>query len=295
MAKKWYKGGALKKISPAKGLHIATSKIIGKLNSWDLLPMGEKIRKIRELTAALHKPPAGGEYRFLSLAPRDELQEISRILRSRLIAENTNLRDMKSVFSHWQVDLSRIGVTPEKISYPHGTNWLAAGKERLHTPLHPAHGLYYFSSPVMASWYEKNVLKKDLIPSRLPPAPQLIELIHSKKAFGLARMPIEKGSARIELVQPLVFYRKDIRSRLVRGKEGTARTLPLENPDLLILYAQLKEAKLGDAKVVRVHSGVPSKKLPFDRIYDRIGKLSHPLDFMEDRGARAVFRPRARK
>jgi hypothetical protein len=115
-------------------------------------------------------------------------------------------------------------------------------------------------------------------------------------------------TAEIILIQPLVFYKKALakgaggttllgipfstRELLERsGKKGTARTVPLENPDLLLFYGQLKEAKKLGAKTVTVHGHyADEKKQPFRGMYDRIAELSHP--FEPDRlrySLRAVF------
>ncbi len=67
--------------------------------------------------------------------------------------------------------------------------------------------------------------------------------------------------------------------------------MPLANPDLLLFYAQLKEAKNIGAKTATVyrHPSV-DKAHPFKVIYDRIAKLSHPHDANDLRYARhAVF------
>lgn len=269
MAGRWKKEGAR-----PMGAREVRLKLDGKLKAWDLLPIGEKIGKMEALLSALGNPQERrGKFGFLAFAPPEELARNGEYLRGRLLAEKGSLERMKEAFSRWGIDLGKINLSAEDISHPNKTRWYE----------HPGHVLYYFYSPGMARWYERVVEKRDLQPSYWQPLPDIRDVIGRRKAFGLGRMYREgKGTATIGLVQPLVFYKKEPLAGEARGKMGTPHRVPLANPDLLMLYAQLKEAKEQNAKVVNVKEEFrdvygAKDKPPFLKIYDRIAELSHPF------------------
>lgn len=302
MALKWRKRGALK-----AGIEIRR-KIEGKLHSWDFLPIGKKIANIEALLSAARKPVgARGEFWFLRLAKEMELEKTGKLLEERLAGERKSLEDMKSVFSHWQIDLGKIGLKPEDISHPHKTRWWTCR----------GRNLMMFTSPGMAKWYEENVEKKRMQPSLQKPEQDTMKIVGKKKVFGFGRVWLYRGGrclgsipplhgidvigralyrlrppdAEISLVQPIVFYKRTWEQK---GKPNTARTLPLANPDMLLLYAQLKEAKKIGARTVRVEGKYAD--VPYSFIYDRIAKLSPPFGPEEAEvhtSTRAVFRRRA--
>lgn len=282
MAGKWEKKGA--KIT---GMEQVNRKVEGKLHDWDFLPIGQKIGKIESLLSALKSP--SGEFKFLSLAGPDGLKGIESRLAERLKAERHSLDDMKRVFEHYGVDLGKAGVRPEDISHPHGTK----------LSLHKEHGLLLFTSPSLEKWYEKNVQAQNLQPSLQAPPREVLAAIRREKAFGIGRMSaygkllryLPRRSVDVELIQPLMFYRT---KGLVEGAGGTKMAVPLQNPDLLLFYAQLKKAKELGAKTVRVlnfpqytmaRSLVEGKpvfkkeeivyhKMPYRSIYQRIMRMS---------------------
>ncbi len=279
MTEKWHKAGAR-----ITGREQVERKVDGRLHAWDFLPIGEKIKKLEEFAAAAKGTP-GGEFRFLSLVPRGELGKIAGRVEERLADERRNLEDMKRVFTWWNVDLGKLKLKPEQISYPHGTKWW----------YHEGHDLLMFTSPAMARWFEENVRGKKLQPSQAAPDEELVRAINRKNVFALGRVhtSFKQGVADIKLVQPIMFY-KSLGGGL--GKPGTGRRVPLENPELLLLYAQLVEAhKLGASKAV-VHRAVPDyleESSPIYKIYERIGKTSRRFrPETEGKTVSAVFKRR---
>lgn len=286
MAGKWKKAGAR-----ITGVGQVERKLEGKLHDWDFLPIGQKIGKMESLLSAIKSP--SGKFKFLSLAGPEELKEIESRLAERLKAERHSLDDMRGVFEHYGVDLGKVGLKPEDISYPHGTKW----------SLDKEHGILLFSSPSMARWFEKNVMARGRQFSRVGPGPLLTAAINRERAFGLGRMStygrflryLPRKDIKIDLIQPLVFYKT---TGIVLGKEGTAQELPLSNPDLLLFYAQLREAKNLGARKVRVanlpkytiskqiaktkkgekvtsvRGEIHYSKMPYRKIYQRIMQMS---------------------
>ncbi len=275
MAGKWKKAGAR-----VTGAEQVERKLEGKLHDWDFLPIGQKIGKMESLLSALKSP--SGEFKFLSLAGLEELMGIESRLAERLKAERHSLDDMREVFEHYGVDLGKAGVRPEDISYPHETEW----------KLHKEHGLLVFKSPATAKWIEDNMGKGGLQPSHERPPEEIVGLVGREKAFGFGKLSayekfmkyFPRKSVDIHLIQPLVFYKRIGETRW--GQKGTSRAIPLENPDLLLFYAQLREAKGLGAKKVRVLNFpkyVPFRgkmvdpgyvNMPFRRIYQRINQMS---------------------
>lgn len=326
MAAKWKKPSA--PATKGQALRSAESKIKGKLHDWDFLPIGKKIENLETLLSAVKNPVARTrEFGFLSLVEQKKLGKFEGVLSKRLRDERKSLEDMKAVFSHWGIDLGKAGLGPEDISYPHRTKWWRGKQE-----------LLLFSSPAMAKWYDENLGKHyqpsraapdEWVQSAIrkgkafglgriyvegkgiaPKAMQGQPLAAVNKLVARFHPP----TAEITLIQPLVFYKKAIkgadeailaglpfrtRELLERGGvKGTARTVPLANPDLLLLYAQLKEAKNLGAKTATVYRHPSADKAhpfkvmahPFRVIYDRIAKLSHPHDASDLRYAmHAVF------
>lgn len=306
MAKKWRKTGARlfgeKEIAPKVG---GTLRKIKRLpDEWDLLPMGEKIAKIETLISATKNPEAHGrEFKFLAHAGKEELDKVSAHLKGRLASEKKSLEDMKGVFSHWGVDLGKLGLKPEDVSFPHGTQWSITPAEFTNWDT------MLLSSPAMADWYIRNVGRKGLQASKNPMGLWYNKRIEAEKAFGLGQIAyrtswVGERTAHINAIQPLIFYKRAIKgmtaagtSLVKSGKEGTAHTVPLKHPDILILYAQLKEAREKGASMVRVYGGGEYvADPPYKKIYDRMGKLSRPfvLERRLDRTS-AVFTPAAKK
>ncbi len=242
MAVKWRKAGAL--ATREQALRSAESKIKGKLHDWDFLPIGKKIENLDALLSAVKNPAARTrEFGFLSLVDQKKLGKFEGILSKRLKDEKKSLDDMKSVFSHWGIDLGKAGLRPEDISYPHKTRWWRARKE-----------LLLFSSPSMAKWYDENLVGKNLQPSRSAPEEWVRDAVRKGRAFGLGRIYVDgKGiapkampkqpmatinklvarfhppTAEITLIQPLVFYKK-----VIKGTDATILAgLPFRTRELL--------------------------------------------------------------
>jgi hypothetical protein len=278
MAEKWHKAGAR-----IIGREQVERKLEGKLRDWDFLPMGEKIRKLEGLASAARAAAPRGEFRFLSLVPTGELRKIAERVDERLAGERGNLEDMERVFSRWGVDLGKARLRPGYISHPYGTRWW----------YHEGQDLLMFTSPAMARWYEKNILKRGYQPSQVAPDAELVRAVDKNRvfAFGRVHTAFKPGVADIKLVQPLVFY-KALGGGL--GKKGTERALPLKHPELLLLYAQLKEAeKLGASKAT-LHKVFPSwveSDTSIPRIYENIAKTSQRFrPETEGKTVSAVFR-----
>lgn len=303
---KWRKAGArpFGKGEAALKAEGTLRKIKRLPNEWDFLPMGEKISKIEILVSATMNPEAHKkEFRFLAHARKEELGKISAYLKERLASERKSLEDMKGVFAHWGVELGKLGLKPEDVSFPHGTRWKIEPAEFTNWDT------MLVSSPSMARWYAGTVSKKGLQPSKSPLGSWHNRMIEDEKAFGMGQMAY-KGSllggrtVHISAIQPLVFYRRggakktEVGTPLVKsGKEGTAHTIPLKHPDMLILYAQLKEAMERGVSMVRVYGGGEHVvNPPYKKIYNRLEKLSQPFDPREE-GMRtsAIFIPSGKK
>lgn len=277
------------------GLRQALNKINGTLDSWDYLPMGEKVGRIKTLHSALSGLSSGAISEFprefgyripTNALDKERWAGIVEHVKKRLDAENENLRDMKNVFSEWGVELGKIklkvmdkrgkilGNAPlrvEHVSYPYGMNWR----------MHPEKDdLMTFSSPVLSRWYERRVLNRQLQRRRHPfksaPSGGVVELINERKAFGIGELNVDPKTnrARIGFVQPLKFFQ----TRL-RDEEKTVIKPPLEHPDILMLYGMLKEAKTHDAREVHFWDIFrPDDERNFKEIYRRILQLAKPTD-----------------
>lgn len=302
----WRKAGARpfgeKEIAPK--VEGTLRKIKRLPDEWDFLPLGEKIRKIETLISAIKNPEARGrEFKFLAHTKGEALESARKKLDERLASERKSLEDMKTVFSHWGVDLGKLGLRPEDVSLPHGTRWSITPAEFTNWDT------MLVSSPAMADWYLRTVGKKGLQPSKNPMGPWYNKMIENERAFGLGQIAYGSSllggrTAHINAIQPLVFYSRGGAKKTKAGTpltksgmEGTAHMIPLKHPDLLILYAQLKEAREKGASTVRVYGGGEYvAEPPYKKIYDGMGKLSQPfvLERRLDRTS-AVFMPAAKK
>jgi hypothetical protein len=275
MAEKWRKRGALPfgKAQAAPKITGTLKKIRSLPGQWDMLPLGEKISRIKGLLREV-KNPRASRFKFLPSAPEKSVRAVAAKLEERLRAEKENLEDMKRVFSEWGVSLENAGVSAEQVSYPHGTSW----------ETDPEHGIMLFTSPTMARWYREKISGKGLQPSRDPPGKPIERMVQKKKAFGIGRLYGHAfRTGEISYIQPLRFYRKSgkrLMEGTPHGEEGTGRGAPLSNPDILMLYAHLKEAGRKGYEKVGVMERLTIQ--PYGRIYERLYKLSRERMPVED-------------
>jgi hypothetical protein len=152
---KWSKSGAFKggesplfserlgeKIKPSPEL--IRKEVERKLTEWDLLPIGERIARMRELRKAIDEHP------LMRAADRASRRRVKATIKGNLDehirkAEET-LGDMKRVFRHWGVKLKKVGIREEDISHP--SNALISRKTE-EADIERS----IFSSPTIAEWY----------------------------------------------------------------------------------------------------------------------------------------------
>jgi len=269
-----------------------TQGVERELLELDLLPIGERIKRMEGLAKALRNARyRSGRLRFLSVVPPgEETQQIKRVDGRIREAKNT-LENMKRVFEHWGIRLKKAGIREEDIPHPSSAAIVRStyGKDES----------IIFSAPPIAKLYERLDKRKG---SKIQLTGWAFGEEYERElkkagAFGIGVIQHARlegagvKTSEIKVIQPIRIYRK---STGVQGKAGTGREIPgLKNTQYYILYHLLKRAIENGSE--QVHLISPEKaasnafvwkgwregdendmlaKHPFALIYKEIGGLS---------------------
>lgn len=255
---------ALYKIAPIRRYALMRD-INEKLEKWDVLPLGDKLKNIRKTHSVVLNRLSGGTHNFprdfgfrlsADMLNRNDLVTAERHLRKRLNAEEHVLTDMRNVFAEWGV-----GVDPTRISHP------------FRTCFEEYEGTMLFTSPAMEKIYKK-IEKTGRRACSLKLPHDLDRVVRKNKSFGLARLEIaDEDKAHLKIVQPFRFFIPERDS--VHGVKGSGMATPIKDAHLLFFYFALRKASLLGAK--RLYACRPYQTPPYpphDHIYREIIDLA---------------------
>jgi hypothetical protein len=296
--KDWSKPGAFKDSATAKPKsEWIAREIEHKLYEWDFLPIREKIMRIQNLRDALElkaKPPRA--FRFLLRAqPSKKLDKIKMRLDKRLAEEKQTYEEMGREFRHWGVNLKNLNIGVGDISHPYKTKmrYIERADRTVSDFWHKEP--IWFKSPSMSKWHEEKIVASGRRPSSLPlgtgfSSGTTEKRMYDERAFGMARMDVNNltKDATVYPLQPFTFYKREENSA---GRKETALNIPLQHPELLILYKILEENTKHGIKETHVvlPFGMTPENYSMDAMYRKIAKISPNVPPMRNKSIPVRF------